>query len=305
MSKTPSSDRSTSDKKSASASSAQSPSEPLVTAEQFSEASTHTKKRRRKPTTHRLRGSTQAPTPAQQQAEARARSAARRVKVKQTVDQLPRYDIRMAWYKGRWPFIVFLLQFAIVALAVTDGLSVVDLFNTGLNGAIYSLRGRFDSLAIALSALGDYPCMIVICLLITAILFSASRWRSLAFFIVNVLLAVVVIQSLKIVFAIPRPSEGAIVAVPSSYSFPSAHSFMAIIVFGLIGLFLYRMLLRKGVSSDRATIPGIVLITLAILIGISRIYVGVHWPSDVLGGWLLGAAWLSLVAPLFVYEPRS
>ena len=48
-----------------------------------------------------------------------------------------------------------------------------------------------------------------------------------------------------------------------------------------------------------AIVPGIILVIFAILIGISRIYVGVHWPSDVLGGWLLAGMWLPFASALY------
>lgn len=311
--------------------------EPLVTAEAFEEASVHAsvnpsrrarkqdRKQARKlarqqqraqarraraaeaarPRAPRAPRPTQAPTPAQQQAAALERSAARRARFKQAASRLPRYDVRMAWYKSRWPFIIFLLQFALVAIAVADSLPVVDLFNTAISTTIQGIRGNLDPLVIALTTLGDVPYMAAICLVICLILLIFRRWSSLWFFIVNVLLAVAFVHVLKLVFAIPRPGADTLVALPSSYSFPSAHSFTSLIVLGLIGLFIFRALQRKGTPKGPALIPAILLCLVALLIGLSRIYVGVHWPSDVLAGWLLAATWLSFASALYLYEPTN
>ena len=248
---------------------------------------------------------TQAPTPAQQQAAALARSASRRARFKQAADRLPHYDARMAWYKSRWPFAIFLLQFALVAIAVADNLPVVDLFNTAINTTIQGLRGNLDSFVIALTTLGNVPCMAAICLVVCLVLLVFRRWSTLWFFIVNVLLATAFVHVLKLIFAIPRPDAETLVALPSSYSFPSAHSFTSLVVLGLIGLFIFRALYRKTAATGPSLIPAIFLGVLALLIGLSRIYVGVHWPSDVLAGWLLAATWLSFASALYLYEPRT
>ncbi len=288
--------------------------EPLVTAEAFEEASTHTTAAaptamhahpRSRPAGRRPRPASQAPTPAQQQAASLARSASRRARIKRATSRLPRYDVRMAWYKSRWPVILFLLQFALVALAVADNLPVVDIFNTAITGAVQGLRGNLDPLIVALTTLGDVPYMAAICLVVGLILLIFRRWSSLVFFIVNVLLAVGFAHALKFIFAIPRPSAETLVALPSSYSFPSAHSLTSMVVLGLVGLLIFRALYRKGAQADHAAIPGILLVILALFIGVSRIYVGVHWPSDVLAGWLLAGAWLSFASALYVYEPKK
>jgi undecaprenyl-diphosphatase len=75
-----------------------------------------------------------------------------------------------------------------------------------------------------------------------------------------------------------------------SYSFPSAHALGATIIFGLLAYLAHRNLPPPW----NLVCPGL-LLGLIFLIGVSRIYLGAHYPSDVIGGWLLGSAVLFLI----------
>jgi undecaprenyl-diphosphatase len=82
--------------------------------------------------------------------------------------------------------------------------------------------------------------------------------------------------------------------IPSSYAFTSGHANMAVAFYGVLSLLLTLKLegwRRWGVLALGAI--------LALLIGFSRLYLGVHYPSDVLGGYLLGAFWAAAVSAAF------
>lgn len=91
-------------------------------------------------------------------------------------------------------------------------------------------------------------------------------------------------------YARPRPDVGSAIPLPSSYSFPSGHAATGIAVFGLLGLFA-ATIARTRRERIVAICAGF---TLGVLIGASRIVLNVHYVTDVLGGWSLGLAWLSL-----------
>lgn len=225
--------------------------------------------------------------------------------LEQAFRNLLRLDAGEAWRATRIPLVTFFLCFALLALAVVDQAPAIDSVNAAINAFIHGARGALDSFFVAITMLGDLLPMTALCLVVCAILAIARKWDSFAFFTTNVILAVVCVQALKFIFAVPRPGAETLVPIPGSFSFPSAHSFCSLIVFGMIGLLIFRALNRKGVSYNVAIVPGIILVIFAILIGISRIYVGVHWPSDVLGGWLLAGMWLPFASALYTVGARK
>lgn len=225
--------------------------------------------------------------------------------LEQAFRNLLRLDAGEAWRATRIPLVAFFLCFALLALAVVDQAPAIDSFNATINALVQGARGALDNFFVTITMLGDLLPMTALCLVVCAILAIARKWDSLAFFATNVLLAVVCVQALKFIFAVPRPGAETLVPIPGSFSFPSAHSFCSLIVFGMIGLLIFRALNRKGVPYNVAIVPGIILVIFAILIGISRIYVGVHWPSDVLGGWLLAGMWLPFASALYTVGARK
>ena len=225
--------------------------------------------------------------------------------LEQAFRNLLRLDAGAAWRATRIPLVAFFLCFALLALAIADQAPAIDSFNATINALVHGTRGMLDGFFVTITTLGDLLPMTALCLIVCAILAIARKWDSLAFFATNVLLAVVCVQALKLIFAVPRPGAETLVPIPGSFSFPSAHSFCSLIVLGMIGLLIFRALNRKGVPCNVAIVPGIILVIFAILIGISRIYVGVHWPSDVLGGWLLAGMWLPFASALYTVGARK
>jgi len=95
---------------------------------------------------------------------------------------------------------------------------------------------------------------------------------------------------IKLVVQRPRPEISPVIDV-GGYAFPSGHTTTSMIVFGALAFVLTRRL-SWGTNVWIWTAAG----TATFLIGFSRPYLGVHWPTDVLGGWVLGSLWLALAA---------
>jgi membrane-associated phospholipid phosphatase len=96
---------------------------------------------------------------------------------------------------------------------------------------------------------------------------------------------------LKVLFARPRPDVFPPLVSTNSYSFPSGHTLVAVALYGLLAIFLWRWQHRGW-----AVASGL----LVLLIGFSRVYLGAHYPSDVLASWTLGTVWL--VAVMLVHD---
>jgi undecaprenyl-diphosphatase len=97
-------------------------------------------------------------------------------------------------------------------------------------------------------------------------------------------------QLLKIGFARPRPDLVPYGTEVFTASFPSGHAMMSAVVYLTLGALLARTESRRRVKSYVMAIAAV----LTLLVGLSRIYLGVHWPSDVVAGWALGAGWSAL-----------
>lgn len=99
---------------------------------------------------------------------------------------------------------------------------------------------------------------------------------------------------LKITIARPRPNPGRWLVMEHGYSFPSGHSMNGLIFYAM-AIFLIQ---RSSLSTYKKNVLSVVLGLLIPLIGWTRLFCGVHYVSDVLGGWSLGLAWVLLVSCL-------
>lgn len=103
----------------------------------------------------------------------------------------------------------------------------------------------------------------------------------------NLVLITILNQMLKIVLKRPRPTEFIIIN-EKGYSFPSGHSMISMAFYGLLIYLIYKKIKNKYL---KATLI-IILLLLILAIGISRIYLGVHYVSDVIGGFLISISYL-------------
>lgn len=146
---------------------------------------------------------------------------------------------------------------------------------------------RVEEMARDLTALGGMTILTGVTLVSAGVALFAGR-RRLAFLgLGSVVLGAMVMNLLKHGFDRPRPDLVEHGTVVHNASFPSGHSMMAAMVYLTLGILLARTQQRKRVRVFIVTIS--ILIT--VLVGVSRVYLGVHWPTDVVAGWALGGAW--------------
>jgi membrane-associated phospholipid phosphatase len=154
-----------------------------------------------------------------------------------------------------------------------------------------------NAVAINATALGSAPIVMLIALIVAAYAIASARprivlaltWTLAAFLLDNVL---------KLLFHHPRPTV-AMIALPDSFSFPSGHAMAASA--------LYVTLALIAAGGERRTGPRQLLIAsgvaVALLVAWSRVYLGVHYLSDVIGGMLIGSAGAIVAARAVTANP--
>jgi membrane-associated phospholipid phosphatase len=141
------------------------------------------------------------------------------------------------------------------------------------------------------SVLGSLKGLAVVSLLVALVLLVQRRWSPLAAWLVAVLGSEALNLLLKDLFARPRPHFERPLVVETSYSFPSGQAMESLMVYGMLAYFAVLTIRGRG---KRAVLVGGAAV-LIILIGFSRVYLGAHYFSDVVGGFVAGGAWLSAV----------
>lgn len=132
---------------------------------------------------------------------------------------------------------------------------------------------------------GVYLALLATGTMIIYLLYKRCWWRLFTIFLV-IGGGETVLALLKPFFHRPRPEQQLVMA--HGYSFPSGHAFSAVIVYG----FLIYMTWQSIKSEALRFVIFFVSILLIVLVGISRVYLNVHWLTDVLGGYAAGFAWL-------------
>lgn len=138
-----------------------------------------------------------------------------------------------------------------------------------------------------LTALGGYTVIVLAAIFAFGYLGMIGHWSSAWLLVLSLAGGTIANNLLKFVFDRPRPDFVAHLIEVQSASFPSGHAMLSAIAYLSFGALL------AGAQPHRRMKAYVlsVAVLLTLLIGASRIYLGVHWPSDVLAGWCLGAAW--------------
>ena len=141
-----------------------------------------------------------------------------------------------------------------------------------------------------LTSLGSLPVVSIVAAAVLGFLWVTGRHSSARLVLVSVAVGALLSVALKLPFQRPRPVLFPHGVEATLTSFPSGHATLAAVVYLTLGVLLAREQTRSRVSSYCIAVA----ITLTLLVGTSRVYLGVHWPTDVLAGWCVGAAWAIL-----------
>lgn len=189
----------------------------------------------------------------------------------------------------------FLLAFVLLAGEVVEGdtrsfdIWLLTQFTEAGNPANRIGPDWFEEMVRDVTALGSYAFIIITVLIVGSYLLLVRKAGLAALMVSAILGGMVISHLLKEVFDRPRPDIDHAVRVFTA-SFPSGHATLSAVTFLTLAALLTRTRARRGVKIYFVSVA----VVLTILTGLSRVYLGVHYPSDVLAGWCVGSAWAVL-----------
>ena len=191
----------------------------------------------------------------------------------------------------------------LVSLLTLVGFLTLAFLRSSLSSVDYSANswattiqnGEFTTLAVAISIVFDTTIVLIFSLAIATLLFYKNFKKQSLLLLLSMGGDALLVSISKTLILSPRPVNELI--VETGYSFPSGHVTGGVVFFGLLTYFGWQI----WNSSKRKT--GLIFFCLAIMsiISFDRIYLNVHWLSDVLGGYLLGMFWLTFSILTFKY----
>ena len=149
-----------------------------------------------------------------------------------------------------------------------------------------------DSLMVAVTELGDAWSNVAVVLVVLAFLLFRKRLRDAVYWLIASGGGVGLVQLFKWTLHRPRPID--IYHGVSSWGFPSGHTTMSVVIYGFLAV-----LLLRSFHSHWRWLPFVFALSFSLLVAFSRIYLGAHWLSDVLGGMALGWAWVTLLGAVY------
>jgi undecaprenyl-diphosphatase len=201
-------------------------------------------------------------------------------------------DLQAFLSRHRWSLPLALVAAGFfVRLAVELHENELAPFDAKVARMVGSQRGHWDGVMLGLTRLGDGETLLMITLASLAFLAWKQRKREASFLAAATSGTLLLSVLLKLAFQRPRPGPDLLylVTTPASFSFPSGHAL------GSTGVLLSLVIVARALGVRGWYLVATTASALGVIAGIatSRVYFGVHFPSDVLGGLLAGAAWVS------------
>jgi undecaprenyl-diphosphatase len=192
--------------------------------------------------------------------------------------------------------VLTILAFAAIADEVSDG--ATQRFDEGVLRALRRpddpskpiAPAWFSEVSRDITALGSLAVLTLLTVAISGFLWLRGMYGAMILVIVATFGGLIAATLLKGVFDRPRPPTVSHLAVVQTSSFPSGHSTLSATVFLTLGTLLGQFVKERRLKAYFL----LVAIFLTFLVGASRIYLGVHYPTDVLAGWAAGLAWATL-----------
>ncbi len=193
-------------------------------------------------------------------------------------------------------FIFSLIGFVFISQAVLLKHPIVEL-DRNIFYFLQSIRNPLaDRFFVAITELGDLILFAILSLVIIVILLLQRARKSALLVVISFMGSLALVRLFKWLFRIERPITHLYKGI-SSWGYPSGHTAHSAVLFGMLFVLLVRSLGNSGLDTRVKRISTWVSLSLAVtissVIGFSRLYLGAHWFSDVLGGFYLGWCWMS------------
>lgn len=191
---------------------------------------------------------------------------------------------------------IALLLFMILGYTVKFYPEHLEVFDSRIQTAIRgNLPQEVTAFFRSLTILGNTTTFVFVLLVAVLYLYFVKKWRVEGLFLaISGVVSGLLIVATKGLYARVRPAIEHLV-VAQGFSFPSGHSAGSMMIYGFMLIIAHQRLTSKPI---RLLVEGFFL-ALIFLIGLSRIYLGVHYPTDVLAGFLLGFACLQFIYPFY------
>ncbi len=180
-------------------------------------------------------------------------------------------------------FIAVFILFSIIGSLYNNEIISIDVFMHDL--VVNNLRS--DGLTFIMLFITNFCNPIILILLSLVILLICKDKKMGLIIMINLLVSILLNIIFKGIIQRDRPLEDFLI-IESGYSFPSGHSMVSMAYYGLIIYFIYKKIKDKRVRNVLMILIGLLILA----IGFSRIYLGVHFASDVIGGFLISIIYL-------------
>lgn len=149
-----------------------------------------------------------------------------------------------------------------------------------------------DSLMVAITRLGDPRTVVPLTLIVFTLMLWKRRFLEAKFFALNAAGGAVLSYCLKLAFSKQRPQLWESPINEVTFSYPSGHALGSMVLYGFLSYLAAK--LYPQYAKGAYAIAAILIIT----IGFSRLYLGVHWPTDIIGGYGIGFLWITVCISL-------
>ncbi len=193
------------------------------------------------------------------------------------------------------PKSIFILTSGILITTIVTFLSVFTLskYDNQISKYFQKFHGSptDNQIMIFITNLASWQIVLFAFVLLSIILLLKRHYYYLISFFISIFFGQAFILLIKYITARPRPSYTSALVYEPTFSFPSGHTFLAFSFYGLLAYYLFEI-------CKNIIIRSIVLfstISILLLVALSRIYLGAHWPTDVIASFIIGIFWITTI----------